>query len=407
TTRQPLPAQLVADMSQGYEWSGGTFEEEPFEIITGAAPAGSISSSASDMAKFMLAHLNGGELNGQRILGAETAELMHTRGFEHDARLPGWALGFYESSSHGVRIIGHGGDTQWFHSDLALIPEDGVGVFVSYNTDTGGEVSFSAFMQAFLDHYYPSTPPPVVLTDEHREQASRVAGTYQFNRMSYTTWQKAAGLMGGVKVSADEEGALVVGLLGEPMRMVPVGPLLYREELGHELLAFEEDEDGAVTHAFIGSAPMMVLERLSWFQSPTLHQVLLILCAVIFVATIIAAVRRFFRKRWGHVRPEDELRGRSLIVGIAVLDVAFLVALGVLASDFWALLSPPFTDLQLALALPVIAGLLTIAAIVVAVRHWRSGAGTRGARITYSVVIATSLVFMWSLNMWNLLGWRF
>jgi len=407
TSRQPLPANLVEHMSEGYRWANGTFEDEPFELITGAAPAGSISASASDMARFMLAHLNGGELDGRRILSNETAAMMHARGFEHDPRLPGWALGFYESSSHGVRIIGHGGDTQWFHSDLALIPEDNLGVFVSYNTDTGGEVSFAAFMQAFLDHYYPSTPPPVVLTDEHKEQAARVAGSYQFNRMSYTTWQKAAGLMGDVKVRPDGDGAIVVGVLGDPMRMVPVGPLLYREELGHGLLAFAEDESGNITHAFIGMAPMMALERLAWYQSPTLHQILLGLCAVIFLATIIAAVRRFFRVRWGHPRPEDELRGRALTVGISLLNVAFLVTLAVLASDFWSLLSSPFTDLQIALALPVIAGLLTIGAIVVAVRHWRSGAGTLSARVTYSVVIAASLVFMWSLNMWNLLGWRF
>lgn len=407
TSRQPLPAGLVDDMSNGYRWANGTFEDESFEIITGAAPAGSISASASDMARFMLAHLNGGELDGQRILGEETAALMHGRGFEHDPRLPGWALGFYEKNSHGVRMIGHGGDTQWFHSDLTLIPEDDVGVFVSYNTDTGGEISFAAFLSTFLDHYYPSMPPPVVLTDEDREQAERVAGTYQFNRMSYTTWQKAAGLAGAVSVAVDEEGALLVNLMGDALRMVPVGPLLYREELGHELLAFQEDESGAITHAFIGSAPMMVLERLAWFQTPALHQLLLGLCGVIFLATIIAAVRRFFRRHWGHARPEDELSGRWLIVGIAALNVAFLVALAVLASDFWALLTSPFTDLQIALALPVIAGLLTIAAIVVAVRHWRSQAGTRGARITYSVVIAASLVFLWSLNMWNLLGWRF
>ena len=407
TSRQPLPAHLVADMSYGYKRANAAFKDEPFEIITGAAPAGSISSSARDMARFMLAHLGGGALDGQRILSAETAALMHQRGFEHDPRLPGWALGFYEKSSHGVRVIGHGGDTQWFHSDLALIPDENVGVFVSYNTDTGGEISFGAFLETFLDHYYPSVPVPVVITDADREAAARVAGTYQFNRMSYTTWQKAAGLAGGVSIDVDEDGALLVDLMGEPVRMVPVGPLLYREELADGLLAFEEDEDGKVTHAFIGAAPMMVLERQSWFETATLHQFLLGLCAVIFVATIVAAVRRFFRVRWGHARPEDGLAGRWLIIGIAALDVLFLIALGVLASDFWALLSPPFTDLQLALALPVIAGLLTIGAIVVAVGHWRSSAGTRGARITYSVVIAASLVFMWSLNTWNLLGWRF
>ncbi len=85
----------------------------------------------------MIAHLNDGELNGQRVLADSTAKRMHARAFGHDPRLPGFALGFYEKTSHGVRIIGHGGDTQWFHTDLELIPEDKLGVFVSYNTSTG------------------------------------------------------------------------------------------------------------------------------------------------------------------------------------------------------------------------------------------------------------------------------
>jgi hypothetical protein len=63
------------------------------------------------MAKFMIAHLNGGALGDARILGEREAALMHTRIQGHDPRIPGFAHGFYEQSSHGLRIIGHGGDT--------------------------------------------------------------------------------------------------------------------------------------------------------------------------------------------------------------------------------------------------------------------------------------------------------
>ncbi len=406
TGRQPLPANHAGDMSNGYSYSAGRYDDEDFEIITGASPAGSISSSAADMAKFMIAHLNNGALGDARILDEATALQMQERGFEHDPRLPGWALGFYEKSSHGVRIVGHGGDTQWFHSDLALIPEEQLGVFVSYNTDTGGALNFGPFLQTFLDHYYPAPPPPVTLPEDALEQAQRVAGSYQMNRMSYTTWQKAAGLAAAVKVSADEDGSLLFSMMDEPIRLVPVGPLLYREELGHELVAFEEDENGDVTHAFLGAAPMMAFERLPWYGSPTLHQVLLGISLLVFAATIVAAVNRFVRRRWGQPRPEDALRGRAFIVGIAVLNVAFVVTLAILSADFWALLSGPATGLKAALLLPVLAGLLTLGALYMAFRHWRSGTGTRGARIRYSAVVVVSIVFLWSLNMWNLLGWR-
>src|SRR4029079_6409660 len=148
----------------------------------------------TDMAKFMIAHLNDGEFNGQRILGDSTAKRMHARAFTHDPRLPGFALGFYEKTSHGLRIIGHGGDTQFFHTDLALVPDEKLGVFVSYNTVTGGELSFGPFLTQFIDHDCPTPSPPVAPSASAGKEAQRVAGEYEFNRRSYTTFQKAIGL---------------------------------------------------------------------------------------------------------------------------------------------------------------------------------------------------------------------
>src|SRR5262249_62293069 len=101
---------------------------------------------------------------------------MHARAFGHDRRLPGFALGFYEKTSHGLRIIGHGGDTQWFHTDLALIPDEKLGVFVSYNTNTGGELSFSPFLTQFLDHYYPISPSAGVVAAHPPKETQRAPG---------------------------------------------------------------------------------------------------------------------------------------------------------------------------------------------------------------------------------------
>jgi beta-lactamase family protein len=406
STRQPLPVNLRKDMSNGFLWGGGGYTSKPFEIITGAAPAGSMSASATDMAKFMIAHLNNGAFNGQRILAESTAVKMHARAFGHDQRLPGFALGFYEKSSHGLRIIGHGGDTQWFHTDLALIPAERVGVFVSFNTQTGGELSFGPFLTRFLDHYYPTTPTPVTLSPDGAKAASRVAGEYEFNRRSYTTFQKALGLASVIRVSPTDSGRVILKSPLGDTRLVPVGPLLYREELGENLVAFKEDGSGHVAMGFLGIAPMMTMDRVPWWSSPPLHWVVLGLGILVFVATIVAALRRFVRRRLGHVRPEDALPGRWVLVTIGLLNVSFLIAVTAVLGSSGGLLESPLTGLKIALALPVIGALLTAFAIYVAARQWRSGAGTRGARIRYSAVTVTALLFVWSLGVWNLLGWR-
>ena len=407
TGRQPLPPQFAADMSRGYLYQNGGFVSKPWELITGLAPAGSMSATATDMATFMLAHLGEGAAGARRILQPATARLMHERTFGHDPRLPGFALGFYEKSSHGLRIIGHGGDTGWFHTDLALIPSERLGVFVSYNTNTGGELSFGPFLRQFLDHYYPVSPAPATFAADARERAARIAGEYQFNRASYTTFQKAVGLTGTIRVSATDSGALVLRSPLGDMRLVPVGPMLYREELGDGLVAFQADSgSGEVTHGFLGMAPMMALERVPWYQTPRLHWVLLGLAAVTFLLTVGNAVMRFARRRFGTPRPGDILPGRWLVVGAALAGLAFLAAVGVLASDTDALLTRPATGLKVALALPVITALLALGAIVMAVRHWRSGTGTRGARLRYAAVVVVTLLFVWSLSQWNLLGWQ-
>src|SRR3546814_20099289 len=65
TFRQPLPAPLAQDLSKGYLLgSGGSF---PFEY-TAHVPAGGLASTAPDIARFMIAHLNNGVLGENRIL---------------------------------------------------------------------------------------------------------------------------------------------------------------------------------------------------------------------------------------------------------------------------------------------------------------------------------------------------
>ena len=405
TTRQPLPAALKGDMSQGYLYAGGGYTPQKYEIVN-AAPAGSVASSATDMAKFMIAHLNDGSYNGHRILSDSTAELMHARAFGHDPRIPGFALGFYEKSSHGLRIIGHGGDTKWFHSDLALVPEEKLGVFVSYNTATGGELSFGPFLTQFLDHYYPAPPPVAALPADAKQEAKRIAGEYEFNRKSYTTFQKAIGLAGDIRIAATDSGKLVVHSALGDSRLVPVGPLLYRDELGGDLFAFQADSKGRIARGFMGEAPMMTMERVPFSQSVMLHWILLGLGVLVFVGVVLAAMGRFVRRRFGEARLDDALPGRWLLVTLALLELVFLVSVIVIVGSGGGLLEGPLTGLKIALLLPVLATLCTLAAVYMAARHWRLRAGTTAARLRYSGAVAVALLFTWSLAQWNLLGWH-
>src|ERR1051325_2359835 len=130
---QPLPAALAPLMSGGYRLASSTEGAQSFEMIN-PFPAGSLSSSATDMAQFMIAHLQDGQLGDAKILKPETARLMHSRLFALDDAANAMCYGFYEESRNGHHIIGHGGDTIYFHSDLHLVLDQNVGFFVSYNS---------------------------------------------------------------------------------------------------------------------------------------------------------------------------------------------------------------------------------------------------------------------------------
>ena len=182
--RQPLPDALKPLLSNGYNVASKP--AKPFEVVQ-PWPAGSSSVSANDMTHLMIAHLQDGQFEGVQILRPETARLMHSRQFENNPRLNGMALGFYEETRNGHRIIGHGGDTICFHSDLHLMPDAAMGFFISYNSAGKGEISpRSAVWNQFLDRYFPYTPPAATMVP-NAEDARMVSGDYIISRRSQTT----------------------------------------------------------------------------------------------------------------------------------------------------------------------------------------------------------------------------
>ena len=410
TAREPPPDALQASMSGGYKWDGNELDAQDFEIVGSSAPAGSVSATATDMARFMIAHLQGGQLGGARILADSTARLMHSRAFSHDDRLNGFALGFYEKSSHGLRIIGHGGDTQWFHTDMALIPAESLGVFVSYNSAGGGELSFGPFLEAFLDQYYPVEPLPRVAGSDS-VPVERYAGSYRVNRSSYTTLEKAFGLASVVSVAKDPESGVVV--VNSPLgtqKLVPTGPALFREMDGSGRVAFREGEDGQATHLFLDAAPMLAFERLAWYQAPALHLTLAGIAILLFLSVLIAVP-----VRWLLYRRFPELRAaaaptrtpRRLAAAVALLNIAFLIGLAVLLGDPVAfLLRGEIGPLKVLLFLPLLAAVLTLGLLWFAVVVWRRKLWGRWGRLHYTAVAVASLIFVLVLGYWNLLGWR-
>lgn len=117
TFRQPPPLRPATRVARPYRFVDGSYMEAGFEYIM-LEPAGSMSSTAADMANFMLAHLSGGAYDGGRILQQGTVQEMHRQQFAYDSDLGGMTLGFMEGDFNGQQVLFHGGSTMLFNTGL-------------------------------------------------------------------------------------------------------------------------------------------------------------------------------------------------------------------------------------------------------------------------------------------------
>lgn len=281
TSQQPIPPDLAPDLAAGYRFLVGRSVPLPARY-SNIVPAGMFHLTATDMARFMLAHLQDGRYDGARILQEDTAQEMHRQHFTNDPRLPGLAYGFMEYVRNGQRALWHTGTSTSHHNLLLLLPDDDMGLFMSVNL-VDNRVSHD-LMEAFMDHYYPSVAesPALQPLSDSQKRTGRLVGTYRVNRHAHLILERLGRLGQDVRVSADGDGTLTVRFPGETSQWVEVEPFRFRRVNGSDHLVFRENESGCISHLFLGSQPYVAYERLAWYET-SLAYVALALLAVILV----------------------------------------------------------------------------------------------------------------------------
>jgi len=406
---QPVPGRLQTRPSQGDTPVGDGFREGEFEYV-GLPPTGSMSATATDVAKFVRAHLQGGATGDGRILEPESVDAMHRRRFGTDDRLNGMCFGFYELSRNGVRIVGHGGDTELFHSLLVLLPDHGVGLFVSYNSP-GGIQARREFLDAFVDQYYPGDGQSPAIPDGRPERASELTGTYRSIRMPYTTSEKLVGALDTVSVSVDDRGRLVTSsTVGGTQRWVEREPLYFEEVGGSDALAFGET-DGDLTHLFFDSRPPTAYRRIGRWEEPLVHGAVLAVSLLVLLSALlgwpVATAWRRYRGRTGPVSPSLARWSRWVAGTAAASYVGFVVAFGwLLVTDPLALFSGDPLTLRAVLLLPLAGTVATVASVGGAVLAWRDGYWSGLRRVHYSLVALAGVAVALVLAYWNLLWYQ-
>lgn len=419
TFRQPLPENMVGNMAGAYKYSGGKFHRGDFEYISNDA-AGAMSTTAKDMANFMLAHLQSGSFNNERILQEETVRKMHRQHFTHHPELEGMALGFIRERINEEEVISHGGATMLFYSGLYLWPEYDLGLFVSYSG--GSPMQMAKFFQSFMGRYFPAgtedTLNEVAVAAGNQNHREAWLGEYHPTRSNFTGEEKLLGISQRAKVEMVEEGFLNLNILGDSYQLVEIEPGIYQNRYLQtsslvNRVAFIAENKG---NTLLTTGGPTGYQKIAWYESTMFLGLLSGLMGLLAAGIIINGVRKFVgRKFLGQQAGEDESNKISraaeavkiitsltfigLIIGILVIFSRIDPAYGVPDIIFGRV----GTFAEAIFLLPYLLAGLIAAAVIFSLRSWWKKSWSLYRRISYSLFALVSLGFIWVLFYVNLL----
>jgi CubicO group peptidase (beta-lactamase class C family) len=313
-----MPPDLAERISAGHRRANGWFTTEDLRRPGPLGAAGAVASTASDMARWMRFHLNGGELDGVRLMSPQTHARMWTLSFDHPEAAPGMAHGFWRQPVGDIVRIGHGGVTAWFFSMMWLEPEQGIGVFASSNTGgdgVGERLANRIFARLTgMDSRALETGPTEAV------DLAAYEGDYVTNRRSFTTLTRAGvrSVSLSVQAAPDEEGVLLARSGGEVRRLtaVPGVPDLFQDPDGQRFRFLRER--GEVV-SVVGAYGTTSSERVGGVDHPRTLNLTGSATVILAITTLLG-----FWRRWKHV-PETTTDGRrAATAGVVSAVIVFV-----------------------------------------------------------------------------------
>ena len=381
-----------------YELVGQGQRPLPFDVLQ-IPPAGGFATTATDMARFLIAHLRGGTFEGARILEAATVERMHAPQFRQHPDASGWAYGFWEDRSAGGRALLHNGGGQGYRALVYLLPAYDFGFFLAYNLadrDASGELQ-ELFIRKLLETFVPSPPQTTTQSASGQPAPPGLVGTYRYVRRARTTSEKFISLVNTVRITRDGAGTLAFSRGSErPVRLSPIGASLFRAGDDNRHVAFDLTPDGTPRWLVFDAGFPAVYDRARWFETLPFQAGWLASMAAMFVYAGWDALRR----------------GRWLAGAPALLNLLFIVAfplafIGHVAGGMpaFAFGVPPLA--RTLLLIPPITSLLTLAAAAISIRGWRNARGPIAERIRQSLVLIALMSFIAFAAWWHVLDGGF
>jgi len=341
---QPLPERFAAEVSKGYRTASAP--PGPYELIV-TRPAGSGTTTAADMSRFLIAHLQDGHFGDAEILQVETAKRMHSPSEEAPPGFATMAHGFFRELHNGRTVLGHGGDTIYFHNEFEFLPAEGVGIEFNFNSKGREDAVYlarEALFNGFMDRYFPESAAPVdpPALPTARADAQKIAGRYESSRRVEHGFLSLFYVLQQSVIAANPDGTIsMAGMLSpEPVIYREIGPQLWRRAGGSQQLILQT-VSGVKTVVHSGD-PTSVLQAVPLRRSSALNLTVLIVTCLILVWTLLV----WLLSPWLRAPKNmpDELvpqvrRWRLFLRAAAAFDVVYLIG--------WFMILRPTLNLEL------------------------------------------------------------
>lgn len=413
TAREPLgsedprnmPVDIAARVSKGYNHIGGdVFESSDFIYMAAIGPAGSLSSTATDMAKLAQVFLNRGELNGVRILEEESVDRMMTRLKDRPAKAQGITLGMFENWLLGHRRVGHDGGTPSFLTEFRLYPELDLGIFISTNTSSGSALN-AGLEELILQRYFGdvSEVAAVEPASDFYERSGKFTGSYLNVRSAFSNSERLFYFFARTHgVEASPDGYLLVPQAGYTAKMVEVAPLLFREHDKENYMRFVEDESGEITHLLRSNS----YRKLHWYQSPNFiffTTLTLVVCSVVNIVRL----RKSRAGQSGETKLEKYTRRFTWVYSLAwLLYILFLLATffeGASLGDE-ILYEFPTPLMKTTLGFGVVMLIFGIASLATLFSVWKTDKDTLFGKVRHVSFLLIGFAMLHAINFLNLVG---
>lgn len=399
---------LAKEFSSGFKRDQGGYTAKGFEYIAPAAPAGAGSSTAVDMARYMRMLLGGGTLDGATVLKPDTFATMRRERFTNAPGVAGFAHGFFVGRYGEYTSLEHGGATLYFHTGMAALPDAGIGVFVSTNTDTGYKLARDLPRLVF-EYALPlarATTLPAA-DDKAAGDLARFVGSYLGERRSFTTVETFITANGALASVSANGGDLVISTAQGAKRYRRTGPLSFRAVEGNDTLSFVET-DGRV-RGFAAGGGHVMFARTGITDNPGLLNAALGLVGLASLLVLVAGwSRRGLVPRTRGTHPTGGRAPAVVLVGTAIVWLVFLAAIGAAAVEMGGLGNDlvyryPTDSLRAAVIVAYVAAFASAVAALFLPAAWTARSWSFWRKLRYTGIVVIMLATVLLLIRWHLL----